>query len=767
MQNSVTTRTVPTVLFAATIFLSAFLLFEVQPMVAKIILPWFGGSAAVWTACLLFFQLVLLAGYIYADLSTRLLQPRAQGVLHIVLLVAALLTLPLHPSLSLISKGEGNPEWRIALVLGASVGLPYFLLSTTGPLVQAWYARAHRQALPYRLYALSNLGSMLALLSYPFWVEPQFVLGAQTDGWSWGFVGFAVLCGILAVANLKSVAEASTATPEAAPAAPAKSLYLLWMALAACPSMLLLAVTNHLTANIAPIPFLWILPLVLYLLTFILCFEGRGWYRRGLLVLLLAISIALVCVAILTGPSHPSIARLICLYSSMLFFACMVCHGELAALKPHPKYLTSFYLMLSLGGALGGAMVALIAPHLFRDNYELPLGMVAVIVMVLIIFFRDPASPMHSGNRKKATLMIAVALAAAVAYLWLSHNAWVTARVQSLWEQMPFSLPQAFARQGWLLCLGLCIAIAAMLAMVYQRVRSRSWISQAGAFTALSLAVLLSVTVILGNSYAESAEDARVMLRNFYGWLKVADSGSGIYEERKLTHGTITHGMQFLYPDRKRWPTTYYGRNSGAGLAVTELQRTDYVRVGVVGLGTGTFAAYGRKGDTFRFYDINPQVLALATSEFTYLQDSGANVEIALGDARLSLAGEPSQKFDLLVLDAFSSDSIPVHLLTGEAFAIYFRHLSPRGVLAVHISNRYLDLKPVVREAARFYGKQARLVDSEEMDYVGVYTSDWILVAQDPAIFAGDSLKLSAVKFETEPIRMWTDDFSDLYQILK
>ena len=700
MQNpaSAVVKSVPAMLFAATIFLSAFLLFEVQPIIAKIILPWFGGSAAVWTTCMLFFQVVLLAGYMYADFTSRLLTPRAQGILHAALLALALLTLPLNPSAAWAPAGEGDPVWRIAVVLGASVGLPYFLLSTTGPLVQAWYARAQRESLPYRLYALSNLGSMLALVTYPFLVEPKFILGTQTAAWSWGFAAFTVLCGALALGNLRAGAlgpsaqadESAGAKAGVAATAPARSLQVLWAALAACASVLLLAITSHLTQNVAPIPFLWVLPLTLYLLSFILCFEGRGWYQRGPYVLLLSLGIAGVCAALLAGPSHPDIFRLIALYCATLFFACMVCHGELAALKPHPRHLTSFYLMLSLGGALGGVFVALIAPHVFRDTLELPLGIVAVIVLVLVVLYRDPKSPVYHGK-------------------------------------MPVRWAVAF--------------------------------------------MLLAATIgMLGQKYFESAREARVMLRNFYAGLKVTDSGSGIYEERRLTHGTITHGMQFLTPERRRWPTTYYGRNSGAGLAVTELGRSDFLKVGVVGLGTGTFAAYGRKGDTFRIYEINPQVLALATTEFTYLRDTGqagATVEIALGDARLSLAAEPPQKFDLLVLDAFSSDSIPVHLLTREAFALYFHHLSPRGVLAVHISNRYLNLKPVVKEAAKFYGKEARLFDSDEIDYVGVYSSDWILVAQDPKFFDAEAIKLAAEKFETSPIRMWTDDFSDLYQILK
>ena len=679
--------TFPTLLYAATIFLSAFLLFEVQPIIAKIILPWFGGSAAVWTTCMLFFQLVLLAGYLYADWTSRYLSPAAQGLVHALLLVLAIVTLPLNPTSVMLPEAGGDPVLRIAVVLTVSVGFPYFLLSTTGPLLQAWFARTHRQAIPYRLYALSNLGSMLALLTYPFLVEPNFILGVQTAGWSWGFAAFSLLCAILALGNLRKPAGAADAAPEAgAPALP-WSLYLMWGALACCASVLLLAVTSHLTQNIAPIPFLWVLPLVLYLLTFILCFEGHGWYRRDVFLSLLFLGIAGICSILLSGTNNPGIWVLIGLYSSTLFFACMVCHGELAALKPHPRSLTAFYVMLSVGGALGGVFVALIAPYVFNDTLELPLGIIGVIALVLVVLYRDPQSAMY-------------------------------------------------------------------------RFRSRlRW--------GVGFAVLIAVAGILGQSYVESAKESRVLLRNFYAWLKVSDHGSGIYEERRLTHGSITHGMQYLAPERSRWPTTYYGRNSGAGLAVTELGRTAYLKVGVVGLGTGTFTSFGRRGDTYRVYEINPQVLAVATTEFTFLRDSGAKIEIVLGDARLSMATEPPQQYDLLVLDAFSSDAIPVHLLTKEAFALYFRHLNPRGVLAVHISNKYLNLRPVVKQAAEFYGREARIVHSDEIDYIGVYRSDWVLVAQDPKFFDAESLSTAAEKLETTPIRMWTDDFTDLYQILK
>jgi hypothetical protein len=461
----------------------------------------------------------------------------------------------------------------------------------------------------------------------------------------------------------------------------------MWGALACCASVLLLAVTSHLTQNIAPIPFLWVLPLVLYLLTFILCFEGHGWYRRDVFLSLLFLGIAGICGILLSGTNNPGIWVLIGLYSSTLFFACMVCHGELAALKPHPRSLTAFYVMLSVGGALGGVFVALIAPYVFNDSLELPLGIIGVIALVLVVLYRDPQSAMYHFR----------------------------------------------SRLRW----------------------------------GVGFAVLIAVAGILGQSYVESAKESRVLLRNFYAWLKVSDHGSGIYEERRLTHGSITHGMQYLTPERSRWPTTYYGRNSGAGLAVTELGRTAYLKVGVVGLGAGTFMSFGRRGDTYRIYEINPQVLALATTEFTFLRDSGAKIEMVLGDARLSMAAEPPQQYDLLVLDAFSSDAIPVHLLTKEAFALYFRHLNPRGVLAVHISNKYLNLRPVVKQAAAVYGREARIVHSDEIEDIGVYNSDWVLVAQDPKFFDAESLSTAAEKVETTPIRMWTDDFTDLYQILK
>jgi SAM-dependent methyltransferase len=439
------------------------------------------------------------------------------------------------------------------------------------------------------------------------------------------------------------------------------------------------------TLNIAAIPFLWVLPLALYLLSFVLCFGASGWYRRWLFLPLLAAGLVAVCVTLTR--SNPSIWALIPLYSATLFAACMVCHGELARSKPHPRYLTGFYLMLALGGALGGVTVGLVAPNVFDDLYELPLGMVALCVFVTLALLRDRASVLHG-------------------------------------------------RWG------------AAVRLVF-------------------LASIVALGVQLARTYRANSADTRVTLRNFYGVLNVRDSGEGPDAMRVLSHGTIIHGKQFLENDRRDWPTTYYGLTSGVGLAILDARARGPVRLGVVGLGTGTLAAYGRPGDLVRFYDINPKVVELARTEFSFLKDSPARVEVRLGDARLSLEREAAQNFDVLALDAFSSDAIPVHLLTVEAVATYLRQLRPGGILAVHVSNRYLDLVPVVQQAARRLSLELREVDNDDDDDVGVYRSDWLLLSASPAAFEGPLLK-DAQRIDTVPnVGLWTDDYSDLYSILK
>lgn len=667
--------------YALTIFVSAFLLFQVQPVIAKVILPWFGGSAAVWTTCMLFFQVVLLLGYLYAHCLIRYCKPKVQATIHLALLALSVLLLPVAPNPAWKPAGDTEPILRIIGVLAASVGLPYFLLSTTGPLVQAWFARTSRGAVPYRLYALSNLGSMLALLGYPTLVEPLVTNHHQLLGWSIAYAVFLALCGVLAwrTAGVKDFAAEPVAADPIETAPPGWGVQTLWLALAACASALLLAVTNHLCQNVAAIPFLWLLPLTLYLLTFIICFERDGWYRREIFRWLLVAVLGGMCYGLYEMDSSTNLRLLIPLYSAGLFICCMVCHGELARRKPHPRYLTSFYLMLSLGGAVGGLFVAFVAPSVFKGFFELPVGLAACAILALIVFRKNT-------------------------------------KVYAVWAVLAVAVVGACAHN------------------------------------------------VLQVSYGN-----RILCRNFYGGLTVHDSGpaSEAGAVRTLSHGTVDHGEQFLAPARHGQPTTYYGPQSGVGMAIRLTQQPGQ-RVGVIGLGAGTLAAYGRAGDYYRFYEINPLVLRLARSQFTFLDDCKARAEVAMGDARLSMEREPSQQLDVLAVDAFSGDSIPVHLLTREAFALYFRHLKPDGVLAVHISNHHLDLGPVVKNLADAFHKGALLIDNDEDEDNEVFSSTWVLVTGRAGFLDIPELKKAGTAFGLRAhLRTWTDDYSNLFQILK
>lgn len=669
-------------LYGLTIFISAFLLFQVQPIIAKIILPWFGGSSAVWTTCMLFFQLLLVAGYLYSYLLVHHLRPRTQALLHIVLLAAAALLLPILPRESWKPGGAEDPIGMILLVLALTVGLQYFLLSTTTPLVQSWYSRERHGAMPYRLFALSNLGSMLALLTYPVAIEPW--LSNRIQGWVWSvlFVVFALLVAAIAWRGRNLPPEpresiAGVAVP------PTVSDYGLWIALPACASVLLLAITSHVSQNVAPMPFLWIVPLALYLLTFILCFESNGWYRRRIFIPLTVAAFVGMGYTLSPGQHNQPLSIMLPLYMGGLFCACMLCHGELARAKPHPRYLTSYYLMMSVGGALGGLLVSIVAPKFFTDIYELPIGIVVTMVVLALVFARE------SGRLARAGM------------------AW-------------------------------------------------------------SLAFAATLAGGLAYGYAGTNREHLVMVRNFYGALRISDTGSGDNTARVLTHGTITHGKQFLQGEKRTWPTTYYGRKSGIGAAIQSRQASGPVKIGVVGLGVGTLATYGREGDTVRIYELDPQVIRLAREHFSYLNESKGKIEVALGDARLSLEREPAQQFDVLAVDAFSSDSIPVHLLTREAFAIYFKHMKPEGIVAVHISNRYLDLKPVLLAAAEHYGKHARLLDTDDEDALGTYGATWVLLADSPEAFKSEFFAKDTEHLTSErSVGLWTDDFSNVYRILK
>ena len=663
-------------IYAATIFLSSFLLFLVQPLIARLILPWFGGSAAVWTTCMLFFQVVLLAGYAYAHwVSSR----RLYRVMHSALLLAAVLTLPIAPAESWKPLGTEEPVSHILLLLAVAVGLPYFLLASTSPLLQAWYARARPHGDPYRLFAVSNLASLAALIGYPFAVEPVLTASQQVSIWSWLFAAFALLCAVVAWLTPAAAEKAETVQE----AEEKRQPVWLWLALAATGSALLLAVTNHLTQNVASVPLLWLAPLTLYLLTFIIAFEGRGWYRPALLWIVFLGWLAAMGWLLVDAEHRFDLPVQLAVYLPGLFLACLFCHGELYRLRPPPRQLTFFYLMVSAGGALGGLLVAVVAPLVFDGYYELGVGLVAVAVLAALRFRALGRVPRYA-----------------------------------------------------------------------------------------SLALLLGVVACAAYEAFHHYEDVRVATRSFYGVLRVKEFGEPGAQThlRRLVHGAIMHGEQYMHDDLRRNTTTYYQPTSGIGAAI--LSRQDRpIRVGVVGLGTGTLAAYGRPGDVFRFYDIDPGVVRIARSEFTYLGDSRASIEISLGDARLALEREPPQQFDVLAVDAFSSDAIPVHLITREALGAYLRHVRPDGIVAFHLSNRFLDLVPVAARLAKEHGLHAYLVrdDPDDEDETGRSKTDWVLIARDEAVLKRPVLvEAGAEPAEDQPEwRTWTDDYSNLIQILK
>ncbi len=679
-------------LYTLTIFLSAFLLFEVQPIIAKAILPWFGGTSAVWSTCMLFFQVVLLAGYGYAHWLHRRPVARRQAMIHTVLLAASLAALPIIPSQHWKTTDVSQPSLRILALLAVTVGLPYFLLSSTSPLLQAWYARDHKEGLPYRLFALSNFASMLALLSYPVLIEPSVSTRMQAWLWSGAYLAFAAVCAATSwrAASRPALAPAHAEEVAVAEGAPVLSVRLLWLGLAAAASVLLLAVTTHLTSDVAAIPFLWILPLSIYLLTFIICFESPRYYLRPVFLPLLAAGLAFMLWRL--GPTRPylPIRTVIAGLSGSLFACCMVCHGELVRLKPHPRYLTSFYVMVSLGGAFGGLFVGLIAPNLFHAYYEFPLGMGLTAALVFVVLQKD---------------------------LW------------------PLRRMAAKAMAA-----GLILALGTYLYFV-------------------------------GYIMHRMVTGYRVVARNFYGLLRVYDDADPRLDEtaaRKLVHGAINHGQQMLSEEFRRQPVTYFCPQSGIGRAMQALEGAPR-RIGILGLGCGTLAAYGRPGDTIRIYEINPLVLDLAQTQFTYLKDTPARIETALGDGRLVLESEPSQQFDLLVMDAFSGDSVPVHLITREALRVYFRHLKPTGILAINISNSYLDLEPVMERAANAYGKLALVYHftPDEADEL-CFSCSWTLIMDKATLDLHPALKNGAkILRQQRPFRLWTDDFSNMYSILK
>jgi SAM-dependent methyltransferase len=686
-------------LHALAIFLSAFLLFQLEPLIAKMILPWFGGVAAVWTVCLLFFQVMLLLGYLYAHLLTTYFRPRTQGLIHCALLAASLLTLPILPKDSWKPLGSEHPALHILWVLALAVGLPFFLLSATTPLLQAWFTKTTKGKGVFRFYALSNAGSLLALLSYPTLFEPRLSTLWQARSWSVAYAAAAALCAAIALTQRGGAGRGEKISDSLHPTWKTRFL---WIALTACSSALLLAITNHVSQNIAAVPLLWIIPLSLYLLSFILCFERDGWYRRTFFLRLLAVAVGGTAYAL--SPSYAALPFwfLTSLFCGALFICCMFCHGELARLKPDPSHLTSFYFFSSLGSVAGAVFVALLAPQMFSGFYELHVALAVCVLLVIVIHRGDPESPFRQGGSQ---------------FPWVVLNALAAAVIVSLF-----------------------------LAARAQPVNTR------------------------------------LMVRNFYGVLRVSDEvapnvvllkeGSDPSGQdsrfRRLMNGTISHGLQFFAPARRDQPTSYYGRKSGIGIALQALASRGPLRVGVIGLGAGTIAAYGRARDDYEFYEINPLVVRVAQQEFRFLLDSKARVAFELGDARLTLERQPPQQFDALAVDAFSSDSIPVHLLTIEAFELYFRHLRPDGILAVHISNRYLNLDSVVAATAQKLSKDAVLIDSPGDSANGTFLARWVLLANRDVLPGFPEIaKAKRPLTATGREKLWTDSYSSLFTVLK
>ncbi|MDH6170150.1 spermidine synthase [Variovorax boronicumulans] len=734
-------------LCASTIFVSAFLLFLVQPLIARQILPWFGGSAAVWTLCLVFFQVVLLLGYFYADFLSR--RPlRTQAIVHSLFLLAACAMLPVIPDAAWKPTGQGDPATGVLAVLAATIGLPYLAVCTTGPLVQSWVARLHagdapRQAKVYRLFALSNLAALFALVVYPFVLEPVFALRAQAIAWSVGFGLFAVLAIVSVVAVGKArptQTGAEAAATTAAPAAPLPwSDQLLWLVLAALGTVALLAVSAFITQDIASVPMLWIVPLALYLLSFVLCFDSDFWYRRWLFWPAVLVLAPVMGWYLNTPQRSLPIPAAIGLFCAGLFAICMFSNGELARARPGAARLTRFYLLLALGGALGGIFAGVVAPHFFNGYWELPASLAVPGLIVLWL-----------TRARQQWVWLAFAFAIVVAYAVFIRMASVAV-----------SLPVFYAM----------VTALAVFAALYTAWRARAWAAGAGLLGAL---VSVAVAWLTVSNVLEADNRTMLRVRNFYGALRVEQLGipGSLTASRRLMHGVISHGEQLQGAVQRRLPSTYYGPKSGAGLALLT-NRAEPRRVGVIGLGVGTLAAYGRSGDTVRFYEINPRVTAAAHSHFSYLADSPAKIEIAQGDARLlmqqELDGQGSQRFDAIMVDAFSGDAIPMHLMTREALALYRRHLLPTGVIAFHISNRHLDLAPVVKRLADDAGMKAVRVrfDPAPGNATLEHASEYVLLTNDDRFLQDAAVRARGEAIDAAGATLWTDDHSNLLAALR
>ena len=667
-------------LFAVVVFLAAFLLFLVEPMVAKQLVPLLGGSAAVWITCLVFFQTALLCAYAYAHWFVR--HPR--WILHLVLLAAAvgLAVFWAFGSVDLSGAPE-HPIANIFAALGLWIGLPFLALGATSPLLQFWWSRVERGPIPYGLFALSNLASLLALAAYPTLIEPNLTLHTQRAAWLVAFLVFVALATTITLrsrAAVEATPQAAAADEQAVPASPTMHKWL-WLLLPMCASMQLSAVTSYLTANIAPIPLLWVLPLGVYLVTIIVAFEFPRLVPRSFVARLLAVMLAsLGYMLSQVDVSLPMRIGIVFLLAELLV-AGLFCHSEAYALRPQrASESTLFYLLFAAGGAVGSFLVGLAFPFLFSFNYDLVITCFVTAALTLVCWWQGR---------------------------WAVRLLWTVASIMML--------------------------------------------------------------ILAWRLHADFQRETLVAVRNFYGALRVKQTISPLGATlRTLTNGNIQHGTQIFGTDAQRkTPTTYYATDSGVGLALRFCCAARPRRIGVIGLGSGTLAAYGRPGDHIRFYEINPAVAPIAQNVFTYLRESGAQIDIAGGDARSSLSREAPQQFDVLAIDAFSGDAIPLHLLTAQALQLYRRHLAPGGIVAFHISNLHVDLEPAVALLAQNAGMHAVRVLSVGNEARGEFNATWMLVSDNPDFFTQPEIVARSKPVLYQPgLRLWTDDFSSLLPIL-
>jgi spermidine synthase len=668
-------------LYGTTVFLGAFLLFLVEPIAAKLLLPVLGGSSAVWLTCLVFFQITLLLGYLYAHWLTRAPMAGWRSLLYLASLAAAVILVLIQRLFPVeISHSSDRPVTTIFITLTFTIGLPFLLLGATSPLLQLWFLRANGGPIPYRLFALSNVGSLLALIAYPFVVEPNFTLKLQRTLWSLGFVLYAILCATLVRKTHSSQQPAPSLAETPTPQTPALTKWL-WFLLPMAAAMQLSAVTQHLTVNIAAIPLLWMLPLAAYLLTFILAFEFPSLYRRGIVIRLLVVMLASLGYAISKTDVSLPIGIAILFFLAEAFLAGLFCHAETYALRPNrPTETTLFYLFIAAGGAAGTFFIGILSPLIFSANYDLAISFFVTAVLAIAVTWNDG---------------------------WPQRLLWSTAS-----------------------------------------------------------ALLLFFAIMLHTAYAR---EALVEVRNFYGTLRVKQlATSQGATERMLLNGTIQHGTQLFAPGLTRTPTTYYADDSGIGLALRNCCDGRPRNIGVIGLGTGTLATYGTPSDRIRFYEINPLVRPIAQNLFIYLRDSPAQITFADGDARTTLNRESPQSFDVLVIDAFSGDAIPLHLLTTEAIALYKKHLAPNGILAFHVSNQYLDLAPEIAQLASAANMQSKLIESQPDDSVGAYRATWILLTTSQTFFTRPEIAAAASTIPANSnLRPWTDDYSSILPILQ